>query len=615
VVDVKTLRKPFTTLEAVNYVRRHLELPEMSDENFDLYGARSQIGEAANQHQSEQVRQLRTDVEAYRAKYQIRVPPKAEESETETQLRAGRAIDKFNARLDQQLAHVRKTLETFPSGTPTRIVTANGSVFYGITARVWSTDPKGNPTAPNNWKKQFLLADPAKELTIPLSKVNTGVANAIAVTPKEYDFFEQPIYEVFDQRQQKNREERQVFTGNILRAMEKFNGKMINYTNAGSKTCQGVLTPPEFDIEKALERTPISIAAPNDVMRFLFEVTNRTGQLKTPDEVLIVRAQRKRDGNGIMLQAPRAKEEGGQYYLNQALMEAAGGGEFFSVGKKMMLVVPPERIESVIYYLNAQDLTLAAFEQRQKAREMMGVELPQLELVNQDQFAAQADYVPFVPDVDAQVRATLEQNFNGVTEADLPVLEAPLAEQASEGIVSEAIALPEVSINEISSNQPALNSAEFWSFQLSQLSDELKQLLSPAQISNLLSQPDPIAAIAALQETQPLFASVYEELTEFYLAIQSMRLASNATVLGEPSMSNPTIATNSAQTIDSSVSQSDSAQQQIPQTAQLEQQLIDGLQQILQSWALTPIDAHKAPYRAGWQTESALSQGELIPIL
>jgi hypothetical protein len=172
-----------------------------------------------------------------------------------------------------------------------------------------------------------------------------------SATPKEYDFFDQPIYEVFDQRQQRNREERQIFTGNILRAMEKFNGKMINYTNAAGKTCQGVLTPPEFDIEKAVEQTPIAISNPDDVRRFLFEVTNRTGQLKTPDEVLVVRAQRKRDGNGIILQTPKAREEGGQYYLNEALMSAAGGGEFFSVGKKMMLVVPPERISSVIYYL------------------------------------------------------------------------------------------------------------------------------------------------------------------------------------------------------------------------------------------------------------------------
>ncbi|MBD1845698.1 bifunctional DNA primase/polymerase [Cyanobacteria bacterium FACHB-63] len=604
VVDVKTPRKPFTTLEAVNYVRRHLELPEITDENFDLYGARSQITETANQHQAEQVQQLRSEVEAYRAKYQVRVPPKAEESETDTQLRTGRAIDKFNARLDQQLAHVRKTLETFPLGTPTRIVTDNGGVFYGITARLWRTDPKGNPTAPGNWKIQFLLADPAKELTMPLSKVNAGASNGITATPKEYDFFDQPIYEVFDQRQQRNREERQIFTGNILRAMEKFNGKMINYTNAAGKTCQGVLTPPEFDIEKAVEQTPIAISNPDDVRRFLFEVTNRTGQLKTPDEVLVVRAQRKRDGNGIILQTPKAREEGGQYYLNEALMSAAGGGEFFSVGKKMMLVVPPERISSVIYYLNAQELTLAAFEQRHKAREMMGIELPQLELVGQDQFEAQADYVPFVPEVDAQIRASLEQSFNTVPEVDPPPTIGPaISGQASEETQEDSAT---------ERPQLALNSREFWAAQLSQLSDPLKQLLNPAQISTILVQSDPISAIRTLQAAQPLFADIYEELADFYLAVQQAQINSHS---GEPSMSHPAVATHldPASTIDTSIRPSDSENQRQDQPApKLEQQLIDELQHLPSSWALTPIDAHKAPYRAGWQMEASLSQAELV---
>lgn len=594
VVDVKTLRKPFTTLEAVNYVRRQLELPEIGDENFDLYEARSQMGEAARQQQSEQVQQLRSEVEAYRAKYQVRVPPKAEESETETQLRTGRAIDKFNARLDQQLNHVGKSLETFPPGTPTRIATANGSVFYGITARVWRTDPKGNPTAPSNWKIQFLLADPAKELTIPLSKVNTGALNGIIAVPKEYDFFEQPIYEVFDQRQQKNREERQIFTGNILRAMEKFNGKMINYTNAVGKTCQGVLTPPEFDIEKAMEQTPIAISDPEDVRRFLFDVTNRSGQLKTLDEILVVRAQRKRDGDGITLQAPRARDEGGQYYLNAALMEAAGGGEFFSVGKKMMLIVPPERIAPVIHYLNAQDLTLAAFEQRHRAREMMGIELPHLELVEQDQFEAQADYVPFVPEVDAQIRASLEQSFTTVSEVS-PSIETAITGQASEAIASQADPVNET-------NQHSLNSSQFWASQLSQLSDQLKQLLSPTQISNILVQSDLIAAIRTLQAAQPLFADVYAELAELYFTVQQSHLNSN---VGERSMSNPAITPNLPQ----SSTVSEGSEHQFVST--LEQQLIDGLQQLPQSWALTPIDAHKAPHRAGWQTESALSHTEL----
>ncbi|MCU0552920.1 MAG: bifunctional DNA primase/polymerase, partial [Leptolyngbya sp. Prado105] len=572
VVDVKTLRKPFTTQEAVNFVRRNLDLAEVSA-SFNLYEVRPEISEAANDRVASQVQALRQATEQYRVKFQVRVPPKSGEEENETQLRTNRAIDKFNSRLDQQLSHVQKTLQTFPSGTPVRIVTANESIFYGIAARIWNTDPKGNPTAPGNWKIQFLLADPAKELTIPLSKVNVTALNAIAVVPKEYDFFDEPIYEVFDQRQRKNREERQIFAGNTLRAMEKFNGKMINYTNSQGRTCQGVLTPVGFDIEKVLEHEPIQIMSPVDVMRFLFEITNRTGHLKTPDEILTVRAQKRRDGNGIILQTPKAREEGGQYYLNKALMEAAGGGEFFSVGKKMMLVVPAERIESVIHYLNAADLSLAAFDQRQKARDMLGIELPRLELIQQNQFEAQADYVPYVPPVDAQAISALEQAFQVNGSA---IVEPTL----------EDITQPETTPIELLSSESTTDSStqELWALRLDNLSDELKSLLQPSQIVRILTQADPLAAIQKLKEAQPIFAAIYQELADLYT----------------------TAAMNSPQ-------DSSTQEQKLPETSltALQTQLITSIDQIPNTWALTPIDAHKAPYRAGWQTEPPLSRDEL----
>ncbi len=602
VVDVKTLRKPLTTQEAVNFVRRYLDQPEVG-ESFNLYEIRPQIKQAATDLATEQIQALRRSTEDYRAKFQIRVPPKQGEAESETQLRTSKAIDKFNTRLDQQLNHVRQTLDSFPAGTPVRIATANESVFYGVTARVWNTDVKGNPTAPGNWKIQFLLADPAKELTIPLSKVNLSASNAISVVPKEYDFFDEPIYEVFDQRQRKNREERQIFTGNTLRAIEKFHGKMINYTNTQGITCQGVLTPPGFDIEKALEREPVQMTAPQDVIRFLFEVTQRSGQLKTPDELLIVRAQRRRDGNGILLQTPKAKEEGGQYFLDKQLMEAAGGGEFFSVGKKMILIVPPERIESVIQFLNARDLSLSAFEQRQKARDMLGIELPSLQLIEQNQFEAKADYVPFVQPVNTQVISSLEQAF----QADIPSSFVEEAESNSEVTIGqasyeveptlEAISEAEIPISEesapielispdnslpASTTSPA--SQAFWASRFETLSDELKRLLQPAQIIEILTQPDPRSTIAQLQDSQPIFATVYQELADLYTTA-TMNLPQAIPAPSQQLLQSP--------------------------LTELQTQLITELEQIPNAWALTPVDAHKASYRTSWQTESPLSRDEL----
>jgi hypothetical protein len=61
------------------------------------------------------------------------------------------------------------------------------------------------------------------------------------------------IYQAFDLKQSKNREQRQIFTGNLLRAYEKFQGKIVNYTDDKGRTRQGLLAPQGFDIEEALE--------------------------------------------------------------------------------------------------------------------------------------------------------------------------------------------------------------------------------------------------------------------------------------------------------------------------------------------------------------------------
>lgn len=325
--------------------------------------------------------------------------------------------------------------------------------------------------------------------------------------------------------------------------------------------------------EKVLEREPVQITNPAEVIRFLFEVTNRTGQLKTPDEILVVRAQRKRDGNGLVLQTPRAREEGGKYYLNEKLMEAAGGGEFFSVGKKMMLAVPSDRIEAVVQFLNANDLPLAAFDQRQKARDMLGIELPSLELIQQNQFEAKADYVPYVPPVDTQVISSLEQMF-----------QADFSSESDSSMVVDAI-VEEISIpsdNETHASEipESTDPQRLWALRLSNLSDELKSLLQPEQITQILTQPDPLSTIAKLKEAQPIFAAVYQELADLYT----------------------TATMNPSQTI--------SSQAPEPETS-LQTQLMAELEHIPASWALTPVDSHKAPYRGSWQTEPPLSREQL----
>lgn len=522
VVDVKTLRKPLTTLEVINIVHRELDLAELSEQQaHDLETIQENIQAIAANRAQAQIQTLRQTVETYRQQHESQFEQQLASEDTPTRLKAAHAIEKFNTRLDRQLTHVSQMLDLYPPGTPVRIITAKNSAFYAVSARIWQTDGTGNPTAPANWKMQFLLADAAKELTLPLSQINLSGGNAIFVSRQAKDLFDTPVYELFDQRQTKNRQERQIFTGNVLRAMEKFNGKLINYTTQQGEFCQGVLTPDDFDIEEVLESEPVVMPSPQEAIRFLFEGSDRKGQLKTPDKGLLLKAQRKRQGDGIVLQTPRSRAEGGEYFLNKELM-AAADGEFVSTGDAMTLTVSPERIETVVTYLYEKSLRLLAFEQRHKAREMLGIVLPQMQKVERPQPPA-------------------------------TILNSP----AISIITTESTTLE--------------NTANHHEQFTSQNDEEMEQ-------GRLFDTVDFIPS-----DTENLDPTWKTEPVES---------------LSDPAEDTPT-ATDTPETVHADASL-------------LQQSLIDGLNHIPPTWALTPVDDHKAPYRAGWQTEPSLSATELI---
>jgi hypothetical protein len=114
-------------------------------------------------------------------------------------------------------------------------------------------------------------------------------------------------------------------------------------------------------------------------MTFITELTNRRGIVKTLDELLILKTQF--NGEGFVLQTPKAKESGGKYFLDEGLI-AAAGSDFYSVSDRMEVVIPPERLEQTLAVLmNQRNYTLAAFESKDIARQFLGVTLPTLEKV------------------------------------------------------------------------------------------------------------------------------------------------------------------------------------------------------------------------------------------
>ncbi|WP_155523798.1 strawberry notch C-terminal domain-containing protein [Nodosilinea nodulosa] len=366
IVDAKSASKPLTQLQAVNVLREGLGLEAVKTlEEHD-----PEVLEApSKQRADEAIAALTEATEQYRTAV---LATKKEES----------AANKFSDRLDKQFDQVSSTLEQFPSGTPVRIVSGTTqSVFYGVVSNIDQKIRPGSPAAPNNWKMRLLVADSARQITVPLSKLNSWREGAVNITPQAQDWFGNDVYSLFDKFQQSGRVERQIFTGNIIKAFEKYpKGKLVNFTDHQGQVRQGLVMPKEFDIREELDKEPVAFKQGYQVKAFLTDLTSRRGAVKTLDELLILKAQA--NGDSFVLQAPKAKESGAKYFLDEALI-ASVGNDFHSVADRMEVVVPPERLEQTLTVLmNQRQYTLAAFDHKDIARDYLGIQLPKLEVID-----------------------------------------------------------------------------------------------------------------------------------------------------------------------------------------------------------------------------------------
>ncbi|ASC70385.1 DNA mismatch repair protein MutS [Halomicronema hongdechloris C2206] len=401
-VDAKSQTKPLTQLQVINAVREQVGLNGVrSVEEHD----RDDLENQSRQQTQATIAELETATEQYR---QGAIAGKQDD----------KAIDKLNDRIHQQRAHVTSVLEEFPPGMPLRLVTpASKSIFYGVVAGIDAKKRSGSPAAPNRWKLRILVADSVRQLTVPLSKFNTGRGGSLEAMVQTEDWFGNDVYGLFDKQQEAGRVNRQIFTGNLIKAFEKYpNGKLLNYTDYQGQVRQGLMMPKGFDIQEELTKEPVAFSTPQQVMTFITELTSRRGIVKTLDELLILKTQF--NGEGFVLQTPKSKESGGKYFLDEGLI-AVAGSDFYSVGDRMEVVIPPERLEQTLAVLMHQrNYTLAAFESKDIARQFLGVTLPSLEKV--EAAAPKASVTPALHVIQPPVSSPTTE-----TPGPKPTVEAP----------------------------------------------------------------------------------------------------------------------------------------------------------------------------------------------
>jgi C-terminal domain on Strawberry notch homologue/Toprim-like/P-loop containing NTP hydrolase pore-1/Protein of unknown function (DUF3991) len=364
VVDAKVPEQPFTQLQVMNTVRSNLALETISKLEDHYFGGAERV---AREQAQDKISQLRQDTTAYRRRaLEIK-------RTTVTQ-------DRFEKRLNEQFKHVSRMLRELPPGTAVRVVSPEGNFFYGVVAQIHSRVQDGNPVALNQWRMRILLDHHSRQITIPLSKLNRGVDSVkLTVKPQRENASGEDIYESFDLHQQQNqRTEMQIFTGNPIRAYEKYpHGKFLNYTNAQGEVLQGLIMPMGFDIEESLRSLPVTFKTPQQVQAFLTAATNSKGVVKTADALLTIRVSNRSSELGFVLQTPKS-EVGDRYALDADLI-AIAGSDFYSVNDQMELKVPPEQIEAVLAVLMQQkNYTLVTFDFKDEARSLVGAKLPEL---------------------------------------------------------------------------------------------------------------------------------------------------------------------------------------------------------------------------------------------
>ena len=403
-VEAKSESKPLTQLQAINAVRESVGLAEVK--SVEAHDAEA-LGATARQQVAATITQLEAETTQYR---QAAIAQKQD----------SKAIEKLNDRIEQQFTHVSKVLEQFVPGTPLRLVTpASKTILYGVVVGADAKKRSGSPTAPNRWKLRILVADSARQITVPLSKFNTGRSGSLDATVQTEDWFGNSVYSLFDMQQEAGRVNRQIFTGNLIKAFEKYsNGKLVNYIDYRGEVCQGLIMPKGFDIESELTKEPVAFKEPQQVFQFLTDLTNRQGTVKTLDELLLLKPQQ--TGDGFILQAPKSKESGGRYYLDEELI-AAAGSDFYSVADRMEVVIPPERLKRVLgVVMQQRNYTLAAFEFKEVARRLMGVSLPTLEKVEVEAVKPPVVSQPVAPAV-SQPHPELAVEKSAIEIAESPV--------------------------------------------------------------------------------------------------------------------------------------------------------------------------------------------------
>lgn len=253
-------------------------------------------------------------------------------------------------RIQNEKENLLNKISTLRIGTHVSVVSnTTNDVYAGIVTNL-EQKSGDNPLALSRWELTVALADATRQIKIPLSRI--GVDGAYLVNNIGRDDFTDiaggDAASVFNPSKSVPREERYIATGNLLAASEaaKGNGRITNYTDAKGVLRQGILMPKTFKPDDLVVIKPY--ADPEEVL----EAVESGKTLLTDDKRMMLSKAR----GEYVFDTAKSKAEGGKYFLNRPILDAAGDREFVSSGNRMRLYTDRDTALAVIEAMHKQGM-------------------------------------------------------------------------------------------------------------------------------------------------------------------------------------------------------------------------------------------------------------------
>ena len=437
IVDVKVQSKPKPQLEVINDVRTSLGMPIVHKvEQHD----KSEADRLSTLFSEQLYQQATHIVERYKQDKKtdyLKQEPDAEK-------RVGK-IDKLEVRTSKQL-EILTQIHRFRPGKTVRVTASNERVYYGAITAIKkrgkslaalnesTAEVKENPVIPSKWEIVIALADSERQISLPLSKFNTvsGGQGTYTVSIAAFSLEDGDIYKSFDSKQGSDRELRVVMKGNLLRLGDttyRSKGDLVVATMSNGQPEPVMLMESGFDINKEMTTSPVVLPNGNAINQFM-QITRNAGVVKTLDESISFKQQQ---SGSYVLQTGRRRKDISQ---DAGLREAAGDVEFVSIADRMEAIVPAGRLDDVVTYLKEErGKSVAAFSDHEAARELLGIEMPEVRLTDTVEAIIEREGLP--PSVDMKDLEGLREKLATDFLAEAVELKPKVESAASDSSVSD----------------------------------------------------------------------------------------------------------------------------------------------------------------------------------